>query len=383
MTKKSLVLAAAAGLPFIAGPALAQADAPLIPREKSFVIPPPKYIEAPAKERQSGVTETGVMPNGTPASPPAVGVSLPPSTAKIPSSANESVAHRSAECSSATAEEPTCSPPEPDLVVNGRRMSGTEYRDQVKTFLKETGVVVGERSAARWVQPACPRVVGLSRKQAMRVELKLREIARDAGVPLAGKGCKTNVAVAFTDDAGRVVSTIQKRSWSRLAEVPSSQRQDLLNADAPVRWWYTTTKLDRFGMSSGVMGPHVKSDQVAEIPGVHHSTMALFNSSIVSTQIIRALQTATVVVDVKKASGVSLETLASYAALVAFAEINARDAAPPRSILGLLTTGGAADLTDLDRAFLRSLYGIALDREAYAQRNSLLGGMMRQFREQK
>ena len=272
---------------------------------------------------------------------------------------------------------------QPDLVVEGRRMSESEYRKQIRTFLQETGVAAGETSAARWVQPACPRVVGLSKKQTARVERKLRDVARETGVPLGGERCDANIVVAFTDDAGTVVRTIKKRSFSRLAEVPSTQRDMLLNGDAPVRWWYTTAKTDRFGMPGGVMPVHVRSDQVFEVPGAQHSSMGMHSSSIVSTQVVRSLQTATVVIDAKKASGVPLDTLASYAALVAFAEINARDAAPPGSILGELTTGRAADLTGLDKTFLRSLYGIALDREANAQRRSLLGSMMSHLSEEK
>ena len=267
------------------------------------------------------------------------------------------------------------SAPEADIVVSGRRISRKEYRDQIETFVRETGVAAGQRPAARWLEPVCPSVLGLAKDQAARVQAQLRKIAQDAGIPVARDPCRSNIAIAFTDDANGVVRSIHKRSAGRLAEMSSSARASLLEGNAPVRWWYTTDIVGRFGGKRGNMSPTVTLDGVGHVPGSDRPSIAHYTSSIVSTQEMRSLESATVVVDIRRAAGVSLQALASYAALVAFAEINARDAAPNGSLLGRLAPGGPEELTDMDLAFLRSLYQLSMDREAHVQRRSLVDRM--------
>src|SRR3546814_8811303 len=55
-----------------------------------------------------------------------------------------------------------------------------------------------------------------------------------------------------------------------------------------------------------------------------------YNSSIVSTQVVRALRSATVIVDAEQADGTLLDSVASYTAMVALAELNG-DPPPPRN----------------------------------------------------
>jgi hypothetical protein len=254
-------------------------------------------------------------------------------------------------------------------------MSGKEYREQIVSFVREIGVAAGEQPAARWLEPICPRVLGLSEKQAARVHAQLDKVAQDAGIPVARQPCKGNIAIAFTNDAKGVVRSIQKRSARRLTEMSASARASLLEGNAPVRWWYTTDVVSRFGDKRGDMTPKATPDGPGNVPGGDRPSIAHYTSSLVSTQEMRSLQSATVVVDVEMATGVSLEALASYAALVAFAEINARDAAPAGSILSRLKPGGADALTEMDMAFLRALYRISLDRQAHSHRRLLVERM--------
>ncbi len=277
----------------------------------------------------------------------------------------------------ASAQQASTGEPEADIIVNGRRMTAKEYREQVANFVRDTGVAAGLTPAARWIQPVCPKAMGLSGDQAARVEAQLRKIAEETGVPVARTPCTTNVAVTFTNDAKGVVRTIQKRASGRLAEMSPGARASLLEGDAPVRWWYTTDLVSRYGAVKGSMNPTTTLDGFGNLPGADKAHLGHYTSSVVSTQVMRSLDTATVVVDVTKAQGVSLEALASYAALVSFAEINARDAAPPASILGNLKPGGPAELTDMDMTFLRALYRLSLDREARAHRGSLVDKMIK------
>ena len=275
------------------------------------------------------------------------------------------------------APEASLADPETEIVVNGRAMSRKEYREQIVSFVRETGVASGERPAARWLEPVCPRIIGLAAHQAAQVQAQLRKVAQDAGISVTRGRCKPNIAIAFTDDANGVVRSIHKRSAGRLSEMPASARASLLEGDAPVRWWYTTDVVGRFGEKRGDMTPKATPDGPGHVPGGDRPSLAHYTSSLVSTQEMRSLQSATVLVDVRKAAGVSLQALASYAALVAFAEINGRDAAPTGSLLGSLVPGGADELTDMDLAFLRALYRLPLDRQAHAHRRSLVDRMIK------
>src|SRR3546814_18848505 len=64
-----------------------------------------------------------------------------------------------------------------------------------------------------------------------------------------------------------------------------------------------------------------------------------YNSSIVSTQVVRALRSATVIVDAEQADGTLLDSVASYTAMVALAELNGDPPPPKDSIMGLFGDG--------------------------------------------
>jgi hypothetical protein len=261
------------------------------------------------------------------------------------------------------------------ITVVGQRLSPEEARSRAIAFVRETGVAAGTRPMARWKEPVCPRALGLSPAHARIVEAKLRKVAEAANIRVAREPCRTNIAVSFAADAGTVVRTIQASSPGRLAEVPSSARAALLRGPAPIRWWYTTELRSRDGVGTSADAPlwaFVEGDgKVTNLPG-DGTSLAHYSSSIVSTQVVRVLKSATVIVDVNLAEGLPLDAVTSYAALVAFAEIRNHDAAPPSSILGLLAKDGPRDLTDWDMTFLRALYRLPLDREARAQRGLLV-----------
>ena len=94
---------------------------------------------------------------------------------------------------------------------------------------------------------------------------------------------------------------------------------------------------------------------------------------------MRALYGATVVVDATKAGKTSIDAIAAYAAIVAFAEMDATDPPPPDSVLGLFQPNSIeSSLTDWDMAFLKSLYRMPLDRRARIQRGHLVEALLKE-----
>lgn len=266
------------------------------------------------------------------------------------------------------------------VVVTGERLTPDEARRRADAFVRAIGAVSSLRPAARWEEPVCPRVLGLSERQTSQVEDRVRAVARAVGVPLAAAPCRGNIVVTFTDDAAGVVRDVAKRSASALAQTTRPERDALLAGTDPVRWWYKWGKRGRYGLSlAGSAPPITTSDPGATVPIVipvgedDGGANMQYSSSMISTQAQRVLRSATVVIDVTAVKGVPLDAIASYAALVSLAEIKVREPLPNGSILSLFTSGrGLIEPTQNDLAFLSSLYRLPLDRDGKAHRGMLV-----------
>lgn len=259
-----------------------------------------------------------------------------------------------------------------------------QIRSRAAEFIRGTGVASGDTPAARWVDPVCPRVLGLSEEGGRAAERIMRGIAEDAGIPLAPASCDSNVVVTFTADAPALMRQINRRSPARLSQVALTARETLMSGTMPVRWWYLTetrgrdapTARDTSGTQAVTVPLNAGAGAGAGLAGAAPTVMH-YENSLISTLSTRVLTSASVVIDQDSVMGMRLGTLAAYAALVAFAEIRTPDTAPEGSILGAFSSqSGPRALTVQDRAFLRALYRMPLDRQARRHRALLVGEMV-------
>lgn len=255
-----------------------------------------------------------------------------------------------------------------------------QRRRELKDFVRELGVANGEKPAARWVDPVCPTVTGLAREHAAIVETRVRSIARDAGARVAGKRCEPNIVIAFSGDGGALARAIRSRAPVRLSEVPVTDRPSLFDGKAPIRWWYSTEARDSSGVAaSSILPPWTAGNGAAGgsvLPMNEDSTtLNHYNPSLISTRTMRALQSATVLVDANLAEGQTLSSIADFVALVALAEIQL-DAKPASSVLGLFASLDAPRrMSPRDETFLKALYRLPVDRRARQQRARLVKEM--------
>ncbi|MGQ0559847.1 MAG: hypothetical protein ACT4OE_09735 [Sphingosinicella sp.] len=284
---------------------------------------------------------------------------------------------------------PPASAAESPIFVTGQRLSRPEARRRAVAFVQGTGIASGQTPVARWVDPVCIGVIGLSDRHAALVRNRVVRIAAAANGPVARGACPSNVGIVFTSDAGAVVREVERRAPRRLEEVRGDTRSRLLAGSAPIRWWYSTATRDPHGVresnapgftggeGSGAQGT-TTTTAGSVLPG-DIPTLMHYNSSMISTQAVRALIAASVVVDVDAMEGMPLEAVAAYAAMVAFAEIRENDFSSPGSILGMFAARPDAPraLTDWDMAFLRVLYRLPLDRDARMQRGILVRDLLR------
>src|SRR5688572_7676570 len=106
-------------------------------------------------------------------------------------------------------------PAEESIVVTGTPLTREEIRRRAVEFVRGSGVASGNTPAARWSDPVCPRVLGLTADQAYAVEARIRAIADATGIKAARAPCESNIAISFTPDAAAVVREVERRSPRR------------------------------------------------------------------------------------------------------------------------------------------------------------------------
>jgi len=271
------------------------------------------------------------------------------------------------------------SDPNAPIVVTGTRLTREQARERAVEFVRQVGVARGQQAAARWIDPVCPRVRGIAEPYSGIVEARMRGIAAEVGMRVAREGCDPNISVSFVGDAEALMREIDRRSPTRLQEVPPDARDALLTGDAPVRWWYLTGTRSRHGTGSTSQTLNTQADDRAAAgssisnPSSPTEALSHYDSSIISTQVNRAIVDANVVIDLDRVEGRALEAIAAYAAFVAFVEVRTSDPRAPGSILGLFSTDPETrSLTEWDMTFLRSLYRLQLDRPARRHRGTLV-----------
>lgn len=225
----------------------------------------------------------------------------------------------------------------------------------VSAFVSSAIVHDRYRSLARWREPICPLVAGLPREQGEFVLVRLSEIARTAGAPLAGEKCTVNLYVVLTRDPLRLLDKWQRRA-PRLFSIREGAMpvKRFLNTPRPVRVWYNAefTGADGSAFYSETFG---SPGAIQQYPTNSHAY-----GSRLRYDDVRGIASAIVVVDTNRVSALTVGQLADYIAMVGLAEVNLdKDLGVAPTILRLFTASGgepAAGLSRWDQALLRSLY---------------------------
>lgn len=268
-----------------------------------------------------------------------------------------------------------------EIVIVGETMR--EAQRQAQAYVQEVGIAVGNQPTARWVDPICPSAVGLAPDKEALVKQQVRELVSQVGAPLAKENCAPNLVIVFTDGPEAVVDAMTKKGSGILREVAPPVAEEIKQGPAPIRWFYQTDVRSREGLgSSDVMNPALLNavPYQAEGPAIRYGeggVLQVKGSSNISSQAVRTIKHATVIIDVVRAKGNSLRSVTDYAALVGLAEIKF-GASPPRSILSLFDPQApVTELSKRDVAMLTGLYRIHLDRRAEQQRRTLVNRILK------
>jgi hypothetical protein len=268
------------------------------------------------------------------------------------------------------------SPPPPQkaddtITVTGQKLEKKEAKRQSRAFVGQTTVTSFSQYARR-NRPICPRAIGIAENYAAIVEARIRAIAKAANVKVQDGECAANLFVLFTTDSNGLMTALRKAKPSLFSSVSVRERPALYADPAPVRWWHSSV----LAQSDGGISKSGTSPQ-----GIDIIETKSFNSSLIDTKIVINLTGSVAVVDIGKATGYPLDSIAAYAAMVSFAQVKpekSHSALP--SILAMFgdgkTPGDAPrDLTAFDYAYVSSLYEILPNRAGDVQKSQIANKM--------
>ena len=241
--------------------------------------------------------------------------------------------------------------PTPQVTIDAQRKA---IEPRVRAFVNEYLHVESDEGAARWRSPVCPTVLGLSRADGEFILARLSQIAREAGVPLAGEKCSApNVYVLATLKPAEFL-----RKWTRLQHgrmfggATSGAINAFIETSRPVRVWYNSSE----GGSSQTSEDAPAGAEPGGIPTV--PTVIAHGGD--TYRVTLALTSAILVVDKTHLQGVTRGQLADYLGMYAFSplktDVRPGDAPTILGLFNAMPTQSPAGLTGWDQALLESLY---------------------------
>ncbi len=306
-------------------------------------------------------------------------------------------------------------PQEDDIVVTAP--SASDER-QVRSYVTELTTPSRTRSPMpRWYRPLCLGVVGMQAAQAQVLNDRIGELADAMGLRVRGPGCRPNVLIHFSRDAGTLARSIADQS--NLVSVNNATGnsqgedalQDFVQAQSAVRWWHVSrTGADgmSFGRDSQQSGEQERT-RVQEWSGPGGGMSDEFTPSAQQMQefdaqdqtseevtsgtrvrevsrlrggVMEMMDYVIIVIDATKTGHTTVGALADYVAMVTLAQINpeAETGAAP-TILNLFNEDASlrpSALTSWDLAYLRGLYASADNpRSTRQQEGQIVRWMMR------
>jgi hypothetical protein len=237
---------------------------------------------------------------------------------------------------------------------------------------------------ARWKQPVCFNVYGLSPLAKYVVERRLRDIAQQVGAPLdRDDPCIPNVTIVFTPDPQATLDSIAR---AKNYLVPwAGMIRSRLRESQPIQAWYSTVvrgsdgrRFLEYGAPDGRRFLQYDNDYDDDwrMSRVFGGAMTRINTGV-ETEI----GTVTVLVDTKAIMGRSLGSLADHFALISLSQARvSRGCFGVDTIANLVHEGcdgavAAEAITLGDLALLTGIYKTPDDRMQNLHAQRIIGNM--------
>ena len=221
---------------------------------------------------------------------------------------------------------------------------------------------------ARFKEPVCPRVTGFQSQYEALVAKRIRAVAEAVGAGAGEEGCVTNLEVVVVDDGREFVAELHRQHPEALAGLSKPEFAALVNDEGAARSWTATALTNSTGATVGRPSPTAGGGSVKygyQGSSVHFgdvNVMRINESSNIDPSVQQAIVSAWVVLETRATLGKSLTQLADYAALRGLAMVRPAELdGSEDTILALFEPGSdaaPAELTEFDRAYLKSLYRV-------------------------
>ncbi|HET9512152.1 MAG TPA: hypothetical protein VFO80_13470 [Sphingomonas sp.] len=236
--------------------------------------------------------------------------------------------------------------PQQDIVVTAEREKAAKaIGRQVDAILPPLWM---DQPVARFTDPVCPGVVGLSTKSGQAVVDRIGVIVDDLGLKVGEPGCNPNLLVIVTPNSRTMVETILKRRAGVLASQSLADYRRIRDEPGSARGWVESEIRSRDGDRSQPGNP-------GEPP-----TLSVQGSSRIVQGFRRDIVSAVVIIDSAAAATRDTDQIADYAAMRALVDARPGRKGQGRTILAVFAPGAGTDvprtLTETDRGILRGAY---------------------------
>ena len=236
-------------------------------------------------------------------------------------------------------------PPQDVVVTAEREKAEKTIGRQVDAILPPLWM---DQPVARFTDPICPGVVGLSAKSGQAVVDRIGIVADDLRLRVGEPGCNPNLLVIVTADSRKMVETILKRRAGVLATQTLADYRRIRDEPGSARGWVESEVRSRDG-------DRPQPGQPGEPP-----TLSIQGATRVSANTRRDIISAVVIIDSAAAATRDTDQIADYAAMRALVDARPGRKGQGRTILDVFAPGAGADvprtLTPTDRGILRGAY---------------------------
>ena len=247
--------------------------------------------------------------------------------------------------------------PLPQVTIEGAQDIDKQVHAFVSEATRPATSQASPPSLARWNEPICPRVDGLSAEESDSILLHLSQAAAAVGIKIQPSPCQVSLYIVASNEPERLARSLHKRVPGLFGAAAPAVVERFFNTQRPVRVWYNTQFVGKYGNK---LGP-------ADVSKTPHQPLrnSLAELSRLEFDDVRLIFTVVEVVDVARIAGIGTGRLADYLAMAGLAEINFdADLHAAPTILRTFDALGdpvassdvPSELTTWDRGFLHGLY---------------------------
>ena len=259
------------------------------------------------------------------------------------------------------------------IIVEGQRM-----HSRIDDFVRRL-TPANQDQLQRFVQDACPAVVGLSPDLSNDVTARIRRVAGAVGVPVAKAGCSPNLVLLVVHDKETAIQQLRAGIHGIFGDMRTPDLHRLVETPGPTVAWQISGRVGVDGMPLTMVRLRPEDGNNDAAPMVRGAFLSRTNM-----QIMRSVDLSLLVVEARALDQVDLRQLADYTVMRTLAPAGGSGDLPARSILQLFNPGvspleAPESVTWWDFAFLKSLYRSSNKVEASAQRSQIRQMMMREL----